>query len=337
MVETIQSPRLQIDQADAPIIDVWYGKKQQFGHLGLAQRWVNILGRIRSKKPIDRLIYQLNGELPITLSIGPDHRRLSALGDFNIDIDHQHLKSGINQLEIVVKDVDGQQAYEEVLIDYVAEAGTNASLPRKIEWARIQSIQDVAQIVDGLWSLDGGVLSPVETGYDRLVGIGDMQWRDYEVVVPITVHAIDAACYLQPSVHAGVGIVLRWRGHTNWNTDSWTSGQPYCGPSNYGAIGWYCVFHDSGSELNFFDTEFKRPVRKPIRLMRHHPYWFKVRAQTVDSYSRFSLKVWAADTVEPNEWTLETLGTPFALPQGAFLLGAHHVAASFGNVEVREI
>ena len=28
-------------------IDVWYGKRQRFGHNGLPQQWINVLGRVR--------------------------------------------------------------------------------------------------------------------------------------------------------------------------------------------------------------------------------------------------------------------------------------------------
>lgn len=315
------------------MIDIWYGNHQRFGHIGLAQRWINILGRVRSPHPVTNLSYRLNGEQPVSLSVGPDHRRLTARGDFNIDIDHRKLLVGSNRLEISAADSAGLQATEELLLDFVPSV-ENEPITRRIEWSRVQTIQDVAQVIDGLWSLDGGVLSPVETGYDRLVGIGCMGWRDYEVTVPITLHGIDAACYLDPSIHAGVGIVLRWRGHTNWNTDWWTWGQPYCGPAQYGAIGWYCVFHETGPELNFFDTEFKRPVRKATRLALHQPYWFKARTQTIDVDTQFSLKVWAQGQAEPESWDLQTLGTAFSLSQGSFLLASHHVACSFGDVTV---
>ncbi len=314
-------------------IDVWYGKEQRFGYAGLPQRWVNILGRVKGVHAGVRLKYQLNGGQSINATLGPDHRRLSAVGDFNVDIDYRKLNPGLNRLLLTASDDKGHVVEEEVQIDFDFPKD-RPFLPHKIEWRHVPCVQDAVQIVDGLWSLDGGVLSPIETGYDRLVGIGDMHWRDYEVVVPITVHGIDSACYLQPSIHAGVGVVLRWRGHTNWNTDSWTSGQPYCGPSTYGAIGWYCVFHETGSEINFFDTEFGRPVRFPISLAVHQPYWFKLRAQTVGEQSTFSMKVWAVGDTEPDNWMLHTEGTPFSLLAGGLLLAAHHVAAAFGDIEV---
>ena len=28
------------------MIDIWYGDEQRFGHLGVPQRWVNVLGRV---------------------------------------------------------------------------------------------------------------------------------------------------------------------------------------------------------------------------------------------------------------------------------------------------
>lgn len=47
-------------------------------------------------------------------------------------------------------------------------------------------------------------------GYDRLLAIGDMSWKDYEVTVPITVHSLNTN---DLSNSAGVGLIARWRGH----------------------------------------------------------------------------------------------------------------------------
>ena len=66
----------------------------------------------------------------------------------------------------------------------------NTYWPRtySIDWGTVTNIQDVAQIVDGSWSLEGIGIRPVITGYDRLIAIGDVDptWKDYEVTVPIT-------------------------------------------------------------------------------------------------------------------------------------------------------
>jgi hypothetical protein len=314
-------------------IDVWYGPRQPFGRAGLPQRWVNILGRVYG--PVKQLQCSLNDGPQRNIAVGPDQRRLAGQGDFNIDLDSRHLNTGENRLAISAIGEDGAQTTEQVIIDFVHDA---RPLPYRIEWDKVACIQDVAQIVDGLWSINGDAISPEEIGYDRLVAIGDMDWRDYEVTVPITVHGINAGCYGYPSVHAGVGVVMRWRGHTNWGADQWASGQPYFGPSGYGAIGWYCVFHETGPELNFFDPDFQRPARQPKKLTLHTPYMFKARVETRSAVaSDFSLKVWEAQAPEPTAWDLTTPGTVMSLSTGSFILGAHHVAASFGAVTVAPV
>ena len=211
-------------------------------------------------------------------------------------------------------------------------------LPYAIRWNEVRRIHDVAHVVDGLWSITAGGVSPEETGYDRLIAIGDVGWRDYEVTVPITVHGIDAACYNDPSVHAGVGVVLRWKGHSNWGKDQWASGQPHFGPGPYGAISWYCVFHDAGPILNFFDPDFQRPAELPRKLDLHVPYLFKTRVETLDDDgSRYSLKVWPQGADEPEGWDLSAPGSIVALKEGAIVLGAHHTAATFGDVTIRAL
>lgn len=323
------------NNSNAPAIDVWYGRQQRFGHCGQPQRWVNVLGRVTEPEQFSALTYRLNSGEQLPLSIGRDERRLAARGDFNIDLDIRDLQLGSNQVEIIAERKDGTQNVESVELDYATEP---CPLPLTIDWSQVQEIQDVAHVVDGQWSLVDGGISPGEIGYDRLIAIGDMSWRDYEVTVPITIHGISAVCYEYPSVHAGVGIVMRWKGHANWGRDQWASGQPKFGPSPYGAIGWYCVFHDAGPILNFFDPDFQRPVEKAQKLTLHVPYLFKVRVETLpEDASQYSLKVWPQDEAEPNEWDLTTVIEHTGYKEGAILLGAHHTAATFGNVTVKAL
>lgn len=301
-------------------MNIWYGNEQHFH--GTPQRWINILGRVYD---VESLRYRLNDGPVVSLSIGQDQRRLVGIGDFNIDLDIRQVKPGRNTVTITADDHT-----ETVIVYYDPDPPV---LPYTVDWSAVDRIQDVAQAVDGQWVISGDTVSPTEIGYDRLIAIGDMSWKDYEVTVPITVHGINSGCYAFPSVHAGVGLVMRWRGHTNWGRDSWASGQPYFGPSPYGAIGWYCVFHETGPELNFFDPDFNRPVRQPFSLPLHIPHMFKVRVQG----NHYSLKVWPDGTSEPSEWNISADGTVMSLESGSFLLGAHHVACQFGRVEVRAL
>ncbi|MCB0041620.1 MAG: hypothetical protein KDE23_18180 [Caldilinea sp.] len=315
-----------------PTIDIWYGSEQRFGHCGQPQRWANILGRVRSDQPIRQLTCTLNGGAARPLSMGPDARRLAAPGDFNIDLDCRDLAPGANTIVVAATDGAGLTTMRTVTLTV---AGDPCPLPYTIDWARVEQIQDVAHVVDGRWTCGAHGVSPLEIGYDRLLAIGDMAWRNYEVLVPITVHGINAACFQYPSVHAGVGVIMRWKGHANWGKDEWASGQPCFGPSPYGAIGWYCVFHDAGPMLNLFDPDFQRTAEVSRTLALHVPYLFRVRVEPGEGVrSLYSLKVWPAHEAEPAAWDLRTLGSYAGLSEGAIMLGAHHTAATFGNVTV---
>jgi hypothetical protein len=131
---------------------------------------------------------------------------------------------------------------------------------------------------------------------------------------------------------------MRWKGHSNWGKDEWSNGQPFYGPGPYGAIGWYCIFHDVGPMLNFFDPDFRRIAEERRTLDLHVPYIFRVRVETIaDGSSVYRLKVWRADGREPDAWDLVTPGQMGGLSGGSILLGAHHTAATFGNVTIRPL
>ena len=76
------------------------------------------------------------------------------------------------------------------------------------------SIQDAAQIADGLWIKEANSIRPAIIGYDRLVTIGNMTWDDYEITVPITLNTpLDPA---SPSGGPNFGFGMRWQGHYDW-------------------------------------------------------------------------------------------------------------------------
>jgi hypothetical protein len=320
---------------EKPAIDVWYGKRQRFGLNGLPQQWVNVLGRVRG--PVETLTYSLNGGPRLPLGIGPDRRRLPGVGDFNVDLDYRALREGDNDLTLIATSPQGRdEVREQVTIEYTARQ--RCPLPYRVDWSETEHIQDRAQIVDGLWRISGESVYPVEIGYDRVLAIGDYDWQEYEVTVPIAVYAIHASCYQPPSVHAGVGIVLRWRGHYARGADEFSGAQPRHGPTPYGTIAWYCVYHDAGPILCLFDPDFKRPVQKSRRLEPGVRYIFKAHVTSVPGETAlYSLKVWEEGAAEPEAWDLQTRGTLLGLDRGSVLLISHHTAAAFGTVKVRPI
>lgn len=311
------------------VINVWYGNNQTFGLPGIPQRQINILGNVVNATTLE---YSLNGGSPQALSIGPDTRRLQNAGDFAIDIFDRDLIEGVNSVEIIANRNLSDEVREMVFTQY----------SRTYFWPETYSVawnsgnlQSKVQFVDGLWNTTAEGVRTTQIGYDRLIAIGDLGWRDYEITVPITIHSMDPAGYEPPSYGPAVGILMRWSGHTH---EPVSCDQPDCGYQPYGAIGWYRWPYDMGparlqidmnTATNSTDTSGKQ-------LAFNTTYMFKMSVQTQDNgRSLYKLKVWSEGTPEPTSWDLQAQDAIEEDPTaGAILLLAHHVDATFGNVSV---
>ncbi len=191
-------------------------------------------------------------------------------------------------------------------------------------------------MVDGEWELDGGGVRQVDPGYDRLLAIGDVNWTDYEVTVPITVNAIDPSGFQsgESGNGAGLGLLFRWNGHTDTPV---TGFQPKAGYLPFGAIGWYWWNNPNSArfrlEGNYQQILAEGSGTTPPSL--GETFYLKMRVETVDGVGGYyRLKRWPAGQPEPAGWELsgqEGLADP---QSGSFLLLAHHVDATFGDVVV---
>lgn len=313
-------------------IDVWYGDRQEVGRAGRSQRWANVLGRLLDVGGLLELTATLDGGEPRTLSVGPDGRRLVAKGDFNVDVDLDRLRAGDHDIIIRASYEDGRVAERRVTLVVHDEPALRP--PATIDWSEAGLGHPLVHVVDGRWDAAGGYVCTREIGYDRLIAIGDMSWRDYEVRVPVVVHGLEARAYSRPSVHTGVGVVMRWKGHSNWGSDRHASGQPRFGPGPYGAIGWWTTWSNGEEHLNFFDTDFRALHPHPMRLELHVPYIFRVQVASSGGPTMYRLKVWPESEAEPSRWHVEAPGPSNGLTEGSILLGAHETAASFGRVEI---
>jgi len=305
-----------------PTIDVWYGPHQVFGHLGNPQQWVNILGNVWDRNGIASLSYSLNGGSESSLSIGPGPSRLVSEGDFNIEIAYTDLISGLNQVRIRAVDNQSKQTIKTVTVEYVA--GNVWPETYSIDWSSAAAITEVAQIVDGLWTLEADSIRPVIIGYDRLVNIGDIDpsWDEFEVRVPVTVNEAPP----DPNT-GGVGIALRWQGHqgtTQPRREWWHMGA-------YGYYRWRLYGPHLALRLDQDD-----PIENgDIHLDIGTRYMFKMRVDnTPDQGGLYRLKVWQDGQPEPNEWHLVAQDGPQDLAHGSVLLVAHEVNASFGDVTI---
>lgn len=325
------------EQGRGPVIDIWYGPFQAFGMIGTPMNMSNVLGKAWAPSGIAGLYYSLNGAAEVPLSIGPDGLRLARSGDFNVELDNDEVLDGLNDLVIRAVDFEGHETTTQVVVTYTD--GTVWPDDYTIDWSTVTALQDVAQVIDGLWALDEEGVRPLETDYDRLIAIGDRTWENYEVEVPIRIIGIDPRAYEPRNKGAAVGILLRWPGHADWDGQ-----RPHSGWWPHGAIGllkWTGIETDLVTSIQIFGDQ-KKPwilADKPRPIVLGTTYMYKMRAQTrradgVVIGTSYRLKIWDQGQPEPKNWELTvTEGTDD--PQfGPLVLLSHFVDCVFGNVKV---
>ena len=314
----IRTPALS---GKAPVIDVWYGLEQTFGQIGIPQRYANILGNVTSSSTVSSLTYSLNGGPEIPLTVGPDGLRLAGQGDFNVDIEISMLQIGANNVQIKAKDIDGYLTTENIQVNFVS--GTQWPQSYTVDWGSVANISDVAQVVDGHWNLVPGGVRTSQVGYDRLIAIGDVNWKNYEVTVPITVHSTQFVSSNPPAV----GVILRWTGHFADGQQPAEKWWPL------GVFGMYRYYLTNPS-LRLYDRNYQVLDPSRMKLQNGVKYMFKLRAETVTGLAtEYKFKVWPASVSEPTSWTVTCIESD-DLTSGSMLLVAHYVDATFGDVTV---
>jgi len=322
--------------AAPPIIDIWDGPTQTFGTIGLPQRQINILGNVSDSDGIASLTYSLNGGPQKSLSLGPDTRRLLLPGDFNVELFDGELKHGPNQVVITAKDTLDETTNSTVTVNYYRDKVW--PLPYETNWETAASINDQAEVIDGKWVYDSqkGGIRPVEIGYDRMVAIGDMAWKDYEVIAEFNIHAVDESGYDPPSNGPAIGLIFHWNGHTDDPVPDW---QPKTGWLPLGAIGWYkwqpnhtarlAILGNQGTDLA---TDLSGR-----QLLLDTVYYFKMRVESTVGGPVYRLKVWQINETEPAGWDLSGVGALDDPTHGSLVFFAHHVDATFGNFTVTKL
>lgn len=332
---------IQLAQPDAanagPVFSIWYGNQQRFGHLGNPQQWVNILGNVSdATATINSLVYSLNGGPAKPLTIGADPRRLSQTGDFNIELDYTTLNNGINTVLIMATNKNGVSNSQTVTVNYTA--GHQWPTSYDADWSTTTNIQDLAQVVDGHWAIQNGKLRPLVFDYDRLVAIGDLSWRDYEVTAELTLNALDAVGFGTGGNGPGLGILTRWPGHYQVGSE-----QPRTGWENLGALGWYRWRLEPDNSITvralIIGYNAARLAQKTnVALPFNVPYIFKMRVESVAGQGAiYHFKAWPAAQSEPAQWDMTGQGNVNEPSTGSVVLVAHHVDVSFGTVSVRPL
>ena len=317
------------------VFDIWYGDQQEFGKLGMPQKWINILGNLQSEHPIAELSYQLNASEPRPLSLGSDLHRLASSGDFNVDLDVNTLKDGNNVLMLHATDSIGNSVMREV--QFSVEKNKKWPLPYSIEWSKVRDLQDVVQVVDGHWVITEDGLRNKDIYYDRVVAFGDTSWSNYEVTTTVTFHSFKAPEPGPPTYNVShAAIAVRWPGH---DVDSlqphrkWypmgataefrlTAGLDSCrwrifdGPKSV-------VFYEEQSEENY------RTIETGII------YGMKHKVESIgDSTTRYAVKLWQIHEKEPIDWDFVAIEQSENVFRGSALLLAHNTEVTFGDVVV---
>lgn len=314
-------------------IDVWYGSRQSFGRLGNPQRWANVLGTVSRADELLSLAASVNGGAERPLKVGPDGYRLRGEGDFNVDVALEELTSGENRVALRSSWRGGRSADCDVVIDYTA--GQTWPLPYKIDWSRAGAVSDCVQIVDGRWKLTAGGIRPVHPAYDRLVAVGDMEWTDYRLTVPATIHG-----FCRPErIIGGFGLLFRWTGHRK------DEHQPYREWRPNGAIGWYRA-HWEDSPVTYRSLNISDAVVKDVAITATGPCELKSDKRYVFEMSvrsrrgatgLYRYRVWAEAREDELLCDLEAEAREGEAPRGSALLIALRADVTIGNLSAEPL
>ena len=155
---------------------------------------------------------------------GPNGTRLENTGDFNIELPTTSLIDGVNTVVITATDTLSNVSTRTVTINY--EDDQAWPLDYTTDWAGADEVSDAAQVVDGLWMLDGdGVRiedSPSRPGTHPLVRVtGEIEGNEAvraaaDIVeqapdsLIAQIQLIDATDTDQITVELGDGSLVEW-------------------------------------------------------------------------------------------------------------------------------
>ena len=318
---------------ETEVFNIWYGDNQTFGNAGTVQRYVNILGNLDRQREFTDLNFSLNNSSFQFLTIGSDYRRLWRKGDFNVEMPIDNLLVGKNS--VVLQAVDSTGSVFSKNIEVIWNPQT--SIPNKmIKWDEVSNLNEVAQPIDGLWRIEDNMVvsAPEEVGYDRVLGIGDISWTDYEVLFPFEIRDLDPSAYDSPhSINPAILFISNWLGHTD---SPRRCPQPHCGWEPYGSITGYSWPENNVGKISLSTRWNSKSTIKVEELTIEigEKYWFRGRSEITNAGNFYSIKVWKGSlNNEPKDWLAKSLAGPLNVSSGSFLLVAHHIDLAVGNME----
>ncbi len=345
---------LKVNKANTPVISIWYGDHQKFGHLGKPQRQINILGNVSSADTVTSLKYKLNGGTERTLWIGPqiaplNIRRLYNKGDFIIEIntetDSDLDSNAVNTLVIkAIGRTSAQVTEKTVTFDYFPSQ-TAWTLPYSVKFDTLSfdRLRDFIQIVDGKWKMDEEGLRTDEAGYDRTFAIGDISWKNYEILVKFKIKQVMPK-FSAPSYGAAFAIITGWTGHSNL-PGSASGFQPLSGWWPYGVFATYSWINQYGAKvleiLGNQDRSIAKVSDNAGNLLKLNEFYFmKLRSESdASAPDIFRLKIWPAASEEPASWNLQGQHPDGnQIPEsGSVLFVAHHTDVIFSEINISSL
>ena len=319
---------------DNPIV-FWYGPVQRFGGLGRCQRWLNILGNIADSGHLVVATFSLNGAPERSLVLGSDQHRLAAPGDFNVQLGWDEVLPGDNSLVVRVQHEQGRSHCAAVRL--VVEDEDGWPLPYEVDFTVVQNLQDVVQIVDGLWKLQDDGVRTVVPYYDRVLSMGDESWTNYETTVRLTIQGFTPSQPGPPTYDVThFGVAMRWRGH---HPDQWAPNRKWY---PLGAQGEFLLKDDLEAcqwRILFDDPKQKPPqyARGLNKLVLGQPLRVKTQIVTLpDGRSRYRFKQWPEDAPEPLAWDIEGFEED-DYSSGALCLVPHNADFTIHGVRVERL
>lgn len=315
-------------------IDVWYGQKQRFGHLGEPQRWINVLGNVANSSKLRSVTMSLNGAAPKPLTIGSDKHRLANAGDFNAELAWDDLSSERNHLQINATWNDGTIKRSDV--ELKVRRKNRWPLPYAVDFRNVEHLQDVVQVVDGKWRLTSDGVRTSQPYYDRVLSMGDESWENYEATIHFTLNDFEPPAPGPPTYDVThVGVALRWRGHTV------DKRQPSRRWYPLGAQGEFLIKPDlSQCQWRILPSQKERTYAKARQAIeRNRQYVTKAQVATIASGdTRYRFKCWAADQPEPLAWDVEQIekGTE-DYTSGSLCLVPHNTDVTYHEIKIEPL
>jgi hypothetical protein len=318
-----------------PQIRLFQGVEQAAGFGGISQPIFNLLGNVADADGVGSLVYSLNGAREEPLVLGPDTYRLHLPGDFNAEIPYTSLDEGVNTILLRAIDGEGNESVEIVTVDGAMNVTPVPDFA--IDFSSLDSIQEVAAVVDGDWGLFEDGLRVNSMAYDRLIAIGDLGWTDYEATATLTIHEVEP--FFEPPSHgAALGFVTRWPGHT---PDGRTPTRQWWPFGSFAHLRWRGEGSTFTSQNFTLQADRSRVLdtRSGSHIQVGVVYSMRVSVETrPDGSTLHRLKMWVAADPEPAEWDVEGFEDgDDDLSAGSLLLVAHHVDVTFHSLVVAPV